>query len=52
MVHLGDPGAALKLIDGRTSPPAHVICFELLAHPPTGPAPQGTGGHRDLRADA
>lgn len=29
MVHLGDPGAALKLIEGRTSSPAHVICFEL-----------------------
>lgn len=29
-VHLGDPGAALTLLDGRTSPPEHSVCFELL----------------------
>ncbi|WP_036922425.1 helix-turn-helix transcriptional regulator [Propionicicella superfundia] len=29
MVHLGDPGAALKLVEHRTSPPGHTICFEL-----------------------
>lgn len=28
-VHLGEPGAALRAIAGRTSPPGHAVCFEL-----------------------
>ncbi|MFB9621112.1 LuxR C-terminal-related transcriptional regulator [Brooklawnia cerclae] len=30
LVHLGDPGAALKALGHRVSPPAHTTCFELL----------------------
>jgi DNA-binding CsgD family transcriptional regulator len=29
LVHIGDPGAALRLINGRGSSPGHVVCFEL-----------------------
>lgn len=29
-VHLGEPGAALTVLDGRISPPEHSVCFELL----------------------
>lgn len=30
LVQLGDPGGALRLLEGRVSPAAHTTCFELL----------------------